>query len=437
MPVRLRVAEVAAADPLACFAAAEDGERAFWQQGERAFAALGAVATVECGGPRRFADAAAAARTLAASLGVDGEAPAELPRLVAAFAFEDGGPRSARWSGFPAARLVLPERLLVRDGERAWLAVAAPEGVDPGRGFDEAAARLAAPAALAALADGLEPEPDAAPAYRVEADRPHAAYRAAVAAALEAIGRGDAEKLVVARSVRVARDAAFDPSALLDALRRTHPTCTTFAIGRGDAVFLGATPERLLRVSGRRVETAALAASAPRGRNAEEDEALARTLFESKKEQAEHAVVVRALRDALAPCCDALEVPEAPRLLRTAGIQHLETPITGRLRGSAGLLELAGRLHPTPAVAGAPRAAALRWLAAHEALDRGLYAAPLGFVDAAGGGELCVALRSALVRGAEAWLYAGAGIVAGSEPDAELRETRLKLRAMLAPLLEL
>jgi isochorismate synthase len=190
-------------------------------------------------------------------------------------------------------------------------------------------------------------------------------------------------------------------------------------------------------VRGNRVETAALAGSAARGHTPEEDAALGRELFESKKEQEEHAVVVRALRAALEPHCESLDVPESPSLLRLEGIQHLETRFAGALASGAHLLEIADALHPTPAVGGAPRAPAVDWLARHERLDRGWYAGAVGFVDAEGGGDLAVALRSALLRGGDALLYAGAGIVAGSVPEDELLETRIKLRALLTPLLEI
>jgi isochorismate synthase EntC len=192
-------------------------------------------------------------------------------------------------------------------------------------------------------------------------------------------------------------------------------------------------------LSGSRVETAAVAGTAARGRNPEEDRRLADALRESKKEQAEHEVVLRSVREALDGLCE-LSGPEGPELLRLEGLQHLHTPLAGSLRRSARgahVLELAGRLHPSPAVGGAPLAPALSWIERHEGMDRGWYAGPVGFVDATGGGELHVALRSALVQGGEARLYAGAGIVAGSAPEAELRETRLKLRAVLAPLTEI
>ncbi|RIK89748.1 MAG: isochorismate synthase, partial [Proteobacteria bacterium] len=274
-------------------------------------------------------------------------------------------------------------------------------------------------------------------AYRIDADRPPAAFRALVAAARDAVASGLFEKLVVARSVRFASAEPIDVPRLVAALRRTHPRCTTFAVARGADVFVGATPERLLRVDFDRVETAALAGTAPRGRTPDEDARLAAALRESKKEQEEHAIVVRELRAALAPLCASLDVPEAPALLQMEGVQHLATPLRGVLAAPANALALAGRLHPTPAVGGAPRSAAVAWLAAHESLARGWYAGGVGWLDPACGGELAVALRCARVRGGEARLFAGAGVVAASDPQAELEETRLKLRALLAPLLEL
>jgi isochorismate synthase len=192
-----------------------------------------------------------------------------------------------------------------------------------------------------------------------------------------------------------------------------------------------------MRLAEGRVETASVAGSAARGRSPEEDLELGRRLRESKKEQTEHAFVVRALCDALAPHCDPLEVRESPRLMRLQDIQHLETPIAGRLRARRSILELLGSVHPTPAIAGAPREAALEWLRRNENLDRGWYSGPIGFVDSEGGGEFYAALRSAVLRGGEAQLFAGAGVVNGSDPEAELCETRLKLRAMLTPLMEI
>jgi isochorismate synthase len=237
--------------------------------------------------------------------------------------------------------------------------------------------------------------------------------------------------------VQVTARSAIDPVAWLVALRERFPACTLFAVGEGDAVFLGASPERLIRVEGERVETAALAGTAPRGGSQAADRALGEALCDCRKNGAEHAAVVDYLKSVLADCCDGVEVAAEPTLLRTRTVQHLCTELKARRRGGSpvSLLELVSRMHPTPAVGGAPRDMALRWLAAHEGIDRGWFAGPVGYLQSQGDGEFAVALRSALVRGRSATAWAGAGIVEGSEPRAEFTETELKLRTVLGPLL--
>lgn len=429
-------------DALCVFAAAPpaDGERFYWEVPARdeQVAARGAAAVFDLAGPQRFSDAAARARELRDDLHAVAPSPQQsrAPLLVAAFAFGDAPP-GGDWEGFAPGRLVLPRTVLHRDGDSASLTI--HHEVTPD--CDAAGVVRAMQARLervpAAALDAGPSSVSGPPALRAEAEVPHARFRADVASALHAIAAGLFEKVVLARSVCLRRPGGFDAVELLDGLRRSHPRCASFAWASGDRVFVGATPERLLALDGRRVTLAAVAGSAPRGRNPEEDERRARELRECKKEQAEHAVVVRALRSALEPLCRHLEISEAPRLLRLEGIQHLETPMEGELHEEASLLELAGRLHPTPAVGGAPRGAALAWLAEREALERGWYAGPVGIVRREGGGELWVALRSALLRGEMARLFAGAGIVAGAVPDAELRETQLKLRTMLDALVDL
>ncbi|MGH0030890.1 MAG: isochorismate synthase [Myxococcota bacterium] len=415
--------EVPVRDPLAWFAAgAGEGEGFYWERPDAglALAACGCVAALEAAGPDRFARLDAGSRRLLGEIEAEGDAPAGVgARLVGGFAFGDAAPGPG-WRGFPAARFVLPARLLVVRGGRCFLTTC-------GSAPASAPARRA-PSDLEAC--------DQAARVGMSADRSARRYLRSVEAALRAIGRGDLEKVVLARSVRVEAMRDYDVPGLLAGLRATHPGATTFAVARGGAAFLGATPERLVSLDGRSVETAALAGTRPRGRNPEEDARLARQLVESKKEQAEHAVVVRALRAALDPCCRRLDLPEAPRLRSLDGVQHLETPLVGELREPLGIFALAGRLHPTPAVGGAPSAAAVRWIAAHEGLDRGWYGGAVGHVGPEGG-DLAVALRSALLRGGCASCFAGAGIVAGSSPAAEWNETRWKLRTLLSPLLEL
>lgn len=402
--------------------------------------ALGAAATL-CGvGSGRF-------RALARALdGVFGRAPgfgedaAARPALLGGFGFAPSvsGPL---WAEFPPASFTLPRFGLEISGGRAR--VVRSLAVEAGT---VAAASVAAleeeRERILSRADGWSVAARVAAeeaVFRAVSDQSHARYRALVRRALGAIGQGRLEKVVVARSCTLSRPGGFDPVRAFEALRIAHPSCTRFLRRRGGATFLGATPERLLRRIGRELRTSALAGSAPRGRTPEEDARIGRALRESKKEQAEHAVVVRELRSALAGVCEELRVPEAPELLRLDGIQHLHTPIEGRLGGARPMrsLELADRLHPSPAIAGAPRRAALAWIREHEGLDRGGYAGGVGWIHPGGDGELAVALRTVLLHGDDATLHAGAGIVPGSDPDAELEETRLKLRAGLSALLEI
>ncbi len=406
--------ELAGPDPIALFARAREPERFLWlaPDAQRGCVALGRRSGIETRGDGRFG----AAERAAAALFARAEEAAALP-LVGGFAFGPAREPAAGWSGFPDLAFWQPQRLLELEAGRArWIGPAGPPA--------ECEAELPSP---------LSPH---AAALSIESDEPAADYRRRIAAALREIERGEFEKVVLARRLRVRRRGGFDLEGLLRALASRYPSCRLFACAREDAVFLGASPEPLLQLRGTRVETAALAGSIARGQSPGADRELARALLESKKEQAEHAAVVRALRAALLPLCSELSAAEAPRLRRLDGIQHLETPLRGRLAQPASIFALADRLHPTPSVSGSPVAPVKRWLARHEELSRGWYAGGIGLVDARGEGELCVALRCALIRGEEAQLYAGAGIVAGSEPEAELRETRLKLRALLDPLLE-
>jgi isochorismate synthase len=194
-------------------------------------------------------------------------------------------------------------------------------------------------------------------------------------------------------------------------------------------VFAGASPERLVRIDGREVRASGLAGSAPRGKTADEDAAIAAALLANAKEREEHAMVRRALLADLAELCDDVVAPAEPSLFTLPHVHHLHTALSARLRAGHSLLDLVARLHPTPAVGGAPRDAALQFIREHEGLDRGWYAAPIGWIGR-DHGELAVALRSALVRGREAWLFAGSGVVADSDPAREYAETMLKLRPM-------
>ncbi|MBM4334901.1 MAG: isochorismate synthase [Deltaproteobacteria bacterium] len=436
---------VAARDLLALFAAAT-GARFLLERPGRGvgLAAVGACAAIASEGEDRFARAAEQSDALfarlraAAAESVSAAVLASAPKLVGGFAFADAPPGGV-WGGWPALSFVLPE-LAVAISDGTALATASVE-VAPGADAAELEARVAAILATASCS----PRPPApagtrgALGFSACADRAPEAYEAGVSRALAAILRGELEKVVLARSCELSRHSGFAPEQVLARLRADHPDCSLFAVGHGDACFVGATPELLLERDGARLRASALAGSAPRGRTPEEDERSAQELRESKKEQEEHAIVRRALAETLQPLCTRLDAPEAPEILRLGSIQHLHTPFEGELRGGteSALLRLAARLHPTPATCGAPRAAAREFIAEHEQLERGWYAGSVGWLGSQGQGELVVALRCALLRGERATLLAGAGVVGRSVPRAELAETSLKLRATLPALVEL
>ncbi|MEU1214164.1 isochorismate synthase [Streptomyces sp. NPDC005790] len=261
-------------------------------------------------------------------------------------------------------------------------------------------------------------------------------WKGLVGRATERIRAGEFEKVVLARELRVTASEPYDVPAVVGRLRTANPTTTLFAVDHDEHAFLGATPEYLVRVEGRSVETLGLAGTAPRGSTPEHDEELAQELVESAKIQHEHDVVVQMLRDALGTSCQDVSAESPPRVVKLANVQHLSTNVRGRLpEGSgAGILDLVAQLHPTPALGGHPRKAALSWLDDNEGLDRGWYAGVVGWADAGGQGQFAVTIRSALLDGGTASLYAGCGIVADSDPEAEYAETCAKLRPMLSAL---
>jgi menaquinone-specific isochorismate synthase len=256
-----------------------------------------------------------------------------------------------------------------------------------------------------------------------------------VSAALREIERGDYRKVVLARARRLTTTEEFHPLGVLNHLRQHYPACYAFSIanGRGQS-FIGAIPERLVRVAGGRMHTEALAGSAPRGSSASEDAAFARGLLQSEKDQREHRLVRESIARRVADLGLKLEHADQPRVLGLANVQHLHLPISATLPAGVHILDLVERLHPTPAVGGTPREPAVVAIARLEPFARGLYAGPHGWVDHRGGGEFFVGIRSALVDGRTATVYAGAGIVAGSSPEKEFAETELKFKALIEAL---
>ncbi len=419
-----------ATDPTAvALASRRPGER--WlclEQPERdaaALAALGSACTIETSGPERFRTVAAEWRRVAATAVVDDPAG-----LVAAggFAFAPDGGGSPAWQGFAAASLTVGEATLVRRGGSVRLTLATL--VAPDDTVEDAVDRVdrrmgelrSRPLAL------LDPAP--ASRARIASAMPPEHYVAAVARAVERIRAGELAKIVLAREVEVHAGAAHDPAAVLGVLREAFPGCYVFGVGRGDAAFVAASPELLVRREGQRASTLALAGSIRRSADPAVDDHLGEQLLRSDKDREEQAIVARRIERTLGPRALWLTVPEEPVLVRMANIQHLATPIRAQLAVPIGAVDLAALLHPTPAVGAEPPEAA-ELIPALEGMDRGWYAGPVGWTDGAEDGEFCVALRCALLRGPVARCYAGDGVVRDSDPAAELAETEVKLEALL------
>ena len=416
-----------ASEPWFCF---EQPDR-----GGYALAGLGAVRRLEASGERRFEEVAARWRELVAGAHVeadDGDPAGSGLTACGGFAFAPEGASHAQWDGFAPASLTVPELAIARGRDRA--SVTLNLDVHP----DDIAEEL-----LDAAARRLDVEPspalpllDPAPvgSYRIQSPMPPAHYEQAVAAAVERIRAGEIKKVVLAREVEVLAPAAHDPGAVLGMLRQAFGSCFVFAVGRGEATFIGASPELLVRRDGLRASTVALAGSIGRSADPAVDDHLGERLLRSDKDREENAIVVQRIIRALRRNAVWVTAAPEPVVVRVANIQHLATPIRAQLASAVGSLELVGALHPTPAVGAEPRQAARDLIPALEGLDRGWYAGPIGWTSASGDGEFCVALRCALLRGSIARLYAGCGIVRDSQPAAELAETEVKLQALL-PLL--
>lgn len=409
--------------PLALLAPGEDA--LLWTDRDGSvIASRGSVFRIPADGPSRLSRLADMSERLKmrVNLGtLDGEA-APSPRFVGGAAFAPGAAADDDWRGFDDASFDLPRFALIDDavrGRRLQLAVPDPRlPQERARAVDE----------LTRLLDAGDVPDDATPPTLrgdVASDADRSAWTTIVGEALRAIASGEASKIVAARRARFTAERAPEASAIAGALLRVEGAFR-FVVRRGDVMFAGATPEQLIQRDGARVRSEALAGTA-RAQDAGEIGLDAR-----EKDRREHRAVVDAIDTALRPVCSSLEHPAEPIVRRHGAIEHLATPFEGWLSWKQHVLVLAERLHPTPAVGGTPQQSALRFIAQHEPSARGWYAGPIGWFDLAGDGELAVALRCVRIDGTAVDVYAGAGIVHGSEPDAEFDETALKMRAALA-----
>jgi isochorismate synthase len=373
-------------------------------------------------GADRIERAASEARRVLASLGGRGSAePA--PLVAGAIAFGEDEPSSLSVLADCAIRRVPGATWRLRvdptaAGVQAGGKASPATGYPPRPAGRRASVRTAPGAAFDESAVRAEPEGDA--------------YVRAVQEALRRIERGDLEKVVLSRSLVLDAGRDLDPRELIGRLRAVDPDAFVFAVPTRRGVLVGASPELLVSRRAGQVRSTPLAGSAPRFGDPDRDRESGAALVASTKERAEHDVVADAVEAALRPLCDELERDGEPVLLGTANVWHLSTRFRGVLRDPAtDALDLVAALHPTPAVCGEPRDVARDAIADLEVSDRGCYAGPVGWMDAHGDGEWAIALRCAELSGTRARLFAGAGIVRGSDPVRELEETERKFRALL------
>ncbi|MGP3562477.1 isochorismate synthase [Geobacillus sp. BK01] len=403
-------------------------ERFFWsdRSGGTILVGLGsayAVETEEKGG--RFHYVEQERQRWAGQVERHGEADMP-PLLFGGFSFDPHRPRTSVWRGFPAGKLIAPVVLLsVRNG-RAQLTVTLPAG--GGEREIERIGRL--------LGRVGEPAPFSAalPALVADEEEEKERWLAAVREAITSIRAGALDKVVLARARRLRFSGKMDAAFVLTRLREQQPFAYLFAFEQDGRCFIGASPEQLVQKEGEACRSVCLAGSARRGRTAGEDEQLGAWLQADSKNREEHQFVVHMIRRLFSSVCETVEMPDGPQLLKLPHIQHLCTPVVGRGCREPSVLHLVEMMHPTPALGGTPRERAMEAIRALEPLDRGWYAAPIGWVDGDGNGEWAVAIRSGLLDGDKATLFAGCGIVAHSSPESEYEETNVKMAPMLSAL---
>ncbi|WP_049997497.1 isochorismate synthase [Halococcus sediminicola] len=409
------------------FLSAQSAPRVAWATPDGLeLAGGGAAAIVRAEGEARFDTLRATANALFADVDADGP-PAARPRLIGGLAFEADHAPALPWTGFPAALFVLPSIQLTRADDRTWLSVAS---------YDTDAT----PESVETRLDAAHDELTGLPMMRPSGARPGIAatrrlttrseWVTSVERAVASIRDGDLRKVVLATALDASLDAPIDVPDTLERLRRTYPDCYRFLVQPTEEKgFFGPPPERLVRIDGERVATEALAGSVERGDTPEEDAELARSLDESAKLGHEQALVTDTIRERLEPLGD-ITVGER-EIKRLSNIQHLRTPISATLDDDIHVLDVVEALHPTPAVGGLPPERARTVIRETEPFDRGWYASPIGWFDAAGDGEFVVGIRSAVAGGDEATLFAGNGIVGDSDPDEEWAELAPKFRPIL------
>ncbi|QHS23105.1 isochorismate synthase [Virgibacillus sp. MSP4-1] len=354
--------------------------------------------------------------------------PGTGPVMMGGFSF-DPEESSELWENYPSSQMTLPEYIITIDDSDAYLTchirLDGQADIENGR------------ASFTQMIETMKKDPQQGakdPECISQQEKSAEEWKETVRSATERIENRQMNKVVLARELRVSFNHSIPVSKVLENLLEQQKQSYIFAVESGEDCFIGATPERLVKVENGELLSTCLAGTSPRGETPQEDEVLGKELLYDEKNRMEHAFVVDMIKQAVEACSDHVEVPESPVLYKLRNLQHLYTPVRGRLREGHSLLEVVRSLHPTPAMGGVPREEALSFIKDEEQADRGWYSAPIGWMDAMDNGEFAVAIRSGLIQKNEASLFAGCGIVKDSDPEKEFRETQIKFSPMLMAL---
>ncbi|MFJ7980662.1 isochorismate synthase MenF [Lysinibacillus xylanilyticus] len=428
--------EVSRLSALAFYAAGEElykGERFYWQNREKTMTlvGLGHAYTIQNNAKNDRFDAVEAEWKSLTKNCVKGQSELQ-PILFGGFTFDPQNEVTGEWTDFPEAYFALATYQLVIRDDKAFVSIHLISKNELAESQFEALRKerdhLIHAAQVKEVKTYSKPE---ITSYFEPYKEP---YLASIDQVTALIKQKKADKVVIARSLALQFKEQVSSPQVLSQIIHEQPESYLFGLERQELLFFGASPERLVKVEKGRAFSSCVAGSIKRGKTSDEDEAYGQSLLNDSKNGGEHQYVVDMIAETFRENCIEMKIPDSPRLLKIRDIQHLYTPVEGLLNSEATILQLTKSLHPTPALGGVPRKEAMEAIRKYEPMNRGLYAAPIGWVDAEGNGEFAVAIRSAALLKDKAYLYAGGGIVADSEPQSEYEETLVKFRPMLRAL---
>ncbi|MBE1555466.1 isochorismate synthase [Sporosarcina limicola] len=428
--------DVGRISPLAFFEAGDSSykdERFYWQNADKTLTLVGighATVLTSNSVNNRFTHISTGWKKLCAAL-IKEEKDME-PVLFGGFSFDPKNKKESEWNSFPSAHFVVPSfQLTIKNGRTSISINLVTETDDAMKEFDRLRDERDRLIHIAQVEEfDVLSKPEVIWVEEVE----KAQYMHAVADVTKKINNGEAEKVVIARSVKLNFEQKVPAVIALQHISNEQQESYHFGLQKEGQLFFGATPERLIEIANGRAYSSCVAGSSKRGKSAAEDRELGKELLEDHKNKEEHQYVVDMISQVFQTFCSDVEIPKVPKLMKIRDIQHLITPIEGQLERGIDIFRLIEALHPTPALGGVPREVSMEIIRNEENMDRGYYAAPIGWTDTSGDGEFAVAIRSALLDGATAYLYAGGGIVADSEPDKEYEETWVKFRPIMRAL---